>query len=373
MKVKPFSKCRYSAFFSYAHADDDGDRNWITHFEYELRRGLESRLGGTVPPIHMSRKNGPVRGFLDEALRSNVRDSFWMFLFVHHKYVDSGWCLAELNNFKEIFGDEGFRKRLIIIAMSTSSMDRLRRDPRIKPLFPNPDQVWMEFCTDDEPLAIYSTITSGSKAPIVTNEFWTPFNNLRNSLIAEAKQSDESTLVPFPESADTLRAPVAEHQDVRIYVESSEGMEQYQEALGRQVVASWEQVTALDPVEPPLYLRPTGLPMSDIDDRPLLDDADGVVLLWCNKTPDSLAVQIAQVEPKLSGPDYAPGLLAYVMSSPQDKPVSRQINYWPVVRFASRDSGMTVLADDAPLLTRFLREVLARKRKRRDVARLMTG
>jgi hypothetical protein len=125
-------------------------------------------------------------------------------------------------------------------------------------------------------------------------------------------------------------------------------------------VFAWDQVVALEKPEPPLRLRPTGLPMTDILSRPRLDDADGVVLVWGWRTPDSLASQIAQVEPKLSGPHFAPGLIAYLMERPDDQPASDSINNWPVVRFATRSDGsVVVLADDQPRLARFLRAACA--------------
>jgi hypothetical protein len=168
--------------------------------------------------------------------------------------------------------------------------------------------------------------------------------------------------------AASAAAPVAVAEDrhlVRVYIESNAEQQKYWEPLGQQVAGSWEQVVALEHLEPPLYLRPTGLPMSEIDQRPMLDNANGVVLLWGKKTPDSLAAQISQVEPKLSGPNFAPGLVAYLMENATDQPGSTTINNWPVIRFLTRfDGSATVLADDAPALANFLGKVLAHARSR---------
>ena len=118
-------------------------------------------------------------------------------------------------------------------------------------------------------------------------------------------------------------------------------------------------------IEPQLYLRPTGLQMTEIDQRPVLDDADGVVLLWGKKTPDSLAAQINKVEPKLSGPNYAPGVVAYVMDGPNDTRSTESVGNWHVVRFApAPGGGVAVLAEDAAALKAFLTSVLEHKRKR---------
>ena len=76
-----------------------------------------------------------------------------------------------------------------------------------------------------------------------------------------------------------------------------------------------------------------------------------------------VAAQISQVEPKLSGPQFAPGLIAYMMQDRDDMPGATTINNWPVVRFAPRDDSAIVLADDAPQLSMFLKRVLAHKRR----------
>jgi hypothetical protein len=152
---------------------------------------------------------------------------------------------------------------------------------------------------------------------------------------------------------------------VRVYIEGNKEQEKYWESLGAQVVASWDKVVAPMQIEPQLYLRPTGLQMTEIDQRPVLDDADGVVLLWGKKTPDSLAAQINKVEPKLSGPHYAPGVVAYLMDGPFDTRSTESVGNWHVVRFApTADGGIAVLAEDAAALTAFLISVLERKRKR---------
>jgi hypothetical protein len=102
----------------------------------------------------------------------------------------------------------------------------------------------------------------------------------------------------------------------------------------------------------------------------MLDDADGVVLLWGKKTPDSLAAQIKKVEPKLSGPNYAPGVVAYLMDGPNDAPAASSVGNWAVLRFeAGAEGSMRVLQEDAPALEVFVNSVLVRKRWRLESKR----
>ena len=66
MPAIPFSQCKYSAFFSYAHADDEAWRDWVTLFSDEFEKGMASFLHGIrLPRVHLSGENGPVNGPLD--------------------------------------------------------------------------------------------------------------------------------------------------------------------------------------------------------------------------------------------------------------------------------------------------------------------
>lgn len=372
MPTRPFSSFRYYAFMSYAHYDDKAWNSWVSCFTVELDRALVSRLRGIkVPRAHLSSKDGPIHGPLNEGLRSNVQDSFAMLVFVHDNYLDSDWCLQEMKYFRDLFGEQGFRERLYIIAMSEDAIHRLTARKAWQELFPLPHQVWMPFFQEDKsdrPIPIYATNMRGRDV-VVANEFWDKFVELRERLATHIKENVETERhVPgYPKtvaSSEPVGVPPADQSLVRVYIEASVEQQKYWEPLGRQVANSWERIVADERMEPPLYLRPTGLPMGEIDERPFLDDANGVVLLWGKKTPDSLAAQISQVEPKLSGPQFAPGLIAYIMENSADRPSSTTINNWPVVRFAAApDSSAVVDPDDALLLTRFLREVLAHKRR----------
>lgn len=372
MPSTPFSACRYSAFFSYAHADDEAWRDWVTDFCDEFEKSLSSFLHGIrIPPVHLSSENGPINGPLNDALRRNLESAFAVVVFVHNNYLASAWCLQEIRHFKTLFGEEGFRERLYIVAMSRPAIETLTRQPSWRELFPYTDEVWMPFFQEgreDRPVNIYADDTRKRRL-VVSNDFWDRFIELRDDLAAkiraavEAEQQERTYPASVAPAAPPAAEAEADRQLVRVYIEANVEQQRFWEPLGQQIVIGWDQVIAQEHEEPPLRLRPTGLPMDELDARPVLDDADGVVLLWGKKTPDSLAAQIAQVEPKLSGPRFAPGLIAYLMDGPADQPARSTVNYWPVVRFLTRpDGSATLLADDTPQLARFLREVLRHKR-----------
>jgi hypothetical protein len=371
MRDRPFASYRYSAFISYATDDDAAWNSFVSCFTDELNLALGSRLHIKRPQAHLSGDNPLVAGRLSETLRANVDDSFAMFLFVHDSYLASEWCLHELEYFKSLFGDEGFRERLYLIAMSETAMKSLMKLDHWKRLCPFDDLVWQEFFRDDNrdrPIDIYAS-NARNKRAVVAEAFWHRFVDVREHLADRMRREmeKEPRAPSYPSAVAAARAPTSaeDEQLVRVYIEGDPDQEKYWVSLGHEIEAGWEQVAADLKVEPRLLLRPTGLPMSEIDKRPMLDDADGVVLLWGKKTPDSLAAQIKKVEPKLSGPNYAPGLIAYLMDGSNDQPGASSVGNWNVVRFApAAGGGARVLPDDAPVLVAFLSSVIERKRRR---------
>lgn len=375
--IKMFGRYGYSAFISYATQDDSGRNSWVSCFADELNLALPGRVRGLglrdvlVPDAHLSGDKPLIAGSLSEQLRANVADSFSMFLFVHDNYNLSDWCLKELEYFKERFEAEGFRTRLYVIAMSAAAIDELTSRPSWKTLCPFEDQLWLRFFRNDakdSPLEIY--LAQGrNKRTVVASDFWDEFNPLLDDLARKIR--DESRRAPrapaYPDSAAAgagVRAAAASSDArlVRVYIVSNPDQRAQHESLGKEIVPSWDRVVTALGVEPRLVLRPDGLAMTDIDQRPRLDDADGVVLLWNRKTPDAVAAQIKKVEPKLAGPQPAPGLVAYVMQADDELPAGMSIGNWPIVRFREDAQGaVAVLAEDAALLEAFLSDVLAHK------------
>lgn len=152
--MKSIKDCRYSAFISYAHEDDVAEDGWVGKFSDLLKNKLQNRLGraglGQLPPVHLSQRNGPVLGSLAEDLRANVADAFAMIIVVHNRYVQSDWCLKELEYFHDSFGVDGLKQRLYVVAMSDGAMQAVTAKPAWQQLA-LPDQLWIPFFRADDP------------------------------------------------------------------------------------------------------------------------------------------------------------------------------------------------------------------------------
>ena len=367
MTLPALRDCRYGAFISYAHADDLSWNDFVTSFNRELELTLQARLRGVkVPKNHLSEKDGPIMGARRGALHARIEASFVMIAVVHDNYVDSPYCRDEIEHFHRVFGDAGLRSRLYIVAMSQSAMKRVEQLPYWRQLSPNDELVWMPFFQPEDvdmPMDVYSD------RGIVASAFWKQFVKLREELVAKIKvDAEQQSRTPAPASGDAVPAEVSE--TVRVYIESNPGESLHWEAVGAQVVGAWDaRVVAGMPLAPPLYVRPTGLPIDRLDDF-FLDDADGVVLLWGQKTLDSLDAQILKVETRLPPLDAPPGIVVRPIPAGGEIENAVSARNWPVVRFnILPDMTLDVLAQDAPRFERFLRQVLARKQLRQAVAR----
>ena len=151
--MKSLNECKYSAFISYAHGDDQATDGWISQFSELLRMRLQNRLGRIgvkqLQDMHLSGRNGPVIGSLPDALLSNVADSYAMIIVVFNAYTKSDWCLQELEYFRKSFGADGLQQRLYVVAMSKSAMDDIVARPDWARLT-LPNQLWIPFYRDED-------------------------------------------------------------------------------------------------------------------------------------------------------------------------------------------------------------------------------
>lgn len=369
MSVVPALRdCLHGAFISYAHDDDKAWNDWITCFNRELQLTLQARLRGVKVPVnHLSGRNGPISGMVMDELRRHIEASFVMIVVVHDNYVDSDYCREEIEHFHHVLGDEGLRERLYIVAMSKGAMLRLEELPHWRALSAKDELVWMPFF-QPEPDVVDLPLTVYSDRGVVASAFWEQFVRLREGLVAKIKADAAQpprAMVALPAAA---AAPVDDRGAVRIYIESNPGESLNWEPVGKHVVSVFDaQVVGGAPFVPPLYVRPIGLPIDRLDDFPL-DDADGVVLLWGQKTLDSLDAQILKVESRLPATDAPPCIVLRPVPPQGEVENAVSARNWPVVRFnALPEQGLQVLAQDAPRFERFLRQVLARKQQRQAV------
>ena len=212
--MKPLKDCEFTAFISYAHADDAAWFGWVRQFRDELERSLAAMLRGVkLPRMHLSGENGPVAGALSQELQERVAKSFAMIIVVHDNYAQSSWCLKELEYFKSLFGNEGFRQRLYIVALSESAIAAVSGGKDWQRLLPDSDQVWLSFYEESDrtrPVDVY--MAPGLVAPA----FRAPFERLRSDFAAKlrlAVAEDAGQRGGLP-GADAPAAPVVPTVDV---------------------------------------------------------------------------------------------------------------------------------------------------------------
>lgn len=371
MPTRPLRECTYSVFFSYAHQDNVDWDDWITDFRNELRKSQAANVSGVpVPPIHLSQGNGPINGVLDARLYEAIEGSFAMVIFVAEHYLASRWCLEELKYFKKVFGDEGFRDRLFIVAMSKPAMEELKARDAWREICDKKELVHLEFHRKAKevwhrPLIMFVADPDRADRKIFpSTEFWELFLSFREALRRQMRVAvlREERPTGYPSALALAPSPIDDV--VRIYIEADRRQDRYWESLQRQVVGKWDEVVAEEIVEPPLHLRPERLDAADMSRCPELQLANGVILLWANKSATSVAAQIDAIEPHLPGDSVAPGIVIYLGGAPDDRPPLNSIRNWSVVRFRAREAegSTTVLAADAPRLSQFMHDVLQHKR-----------
>jgi TIR domain len=209
--VPALKDCEFSAFISYAHADDEAWFDWVTQFRNELERGLAALLRGVkVPRSHLSGENGPVAGTLSDELKQRIAASFAMIIVVHDNYAQSDWCLRELEYFHALFGDEGLKERLYIVAMGESAMFAVSGGSTWQRLLPGGEQLWIPFFEEQDhnrPRDVY--LAPG----LVSPAFRAPFERLRSHLAGKIKQSVAAAVAtpaaPLPVAAPPRRVAAA--------------------------------------------------------------------------------------------------------------------------------------------------------------------
>lgn len=351
------SEYEYSAFISYAFDDDKAWEGWISTFGAKLDEMLAPRLGrvGVKKLPAFRPANGLPQGLLSEELRSAVRKSFAMMVFVHNNYVTSDWCLKELEYFREAFGQEGFHTRLYIIAMSEPDMRLLRQTEAWRTLFPE-DQISKDFFQktpqNDRPIDIYIQ-TALNQGAVMNADFKNRFFDIREHLANAVRQCVYAERLP---SSPPLTRQSSRHTgESVVFVEGSATSDERWIHLTQTLLSTWNGAASNAGVR----LCPEELLPKEFSSA-CMDRANGVIVQWSKKALDSLEAQISLLDQRLPGRPPAPGLVVYPAKSSDDKPEVMAVRHWPVVRFvtAHDTSAMVVHPDDAGTLGCFLRSVL---------------
>lgn len=199
-ELRRFADCESSVFISYAHADDELNNSWISHFASELKQDLESALAredkgrDEMPQVYLSKYTGPVAGELGQQLRDKVLRSFAMVIVVDDKYASSDWCLKELGYFHEAFGSAGLDSRLTIVALRERPMRRVTEKPQWRQWFNGRSPVWKSFF-DPRDLDSAPVPVLRDDGPGMTNAMFKLYKPLRDDLVAKIR-ADLSKATP---------------------------------------------------------------------------------------------------------------------------------------------------------------------------------
>lgn len=362
----------HAAFLSFSTRDDDAYFGWITHFYEELGVALPARAGTERRlPIFHTGVRPLVAGDVGVGLREAAHQSFALVIFVHHGYVLSPYCLAELTAFRDRFGDRGLNERLYVIAMSESAIRQLEARAEWAPILQLGRHVWIRFFQEDdtdEPVVMRMAGRSGKYS--LDSAFTRPFTAFLNHLAKQIRDDIDRTSSP-PQYPDfTTPSPIPQTEvstavgSANVYIESDSAQSPFWNAIAAEIGRAWDQLALELDEEPAMRLRPTGLDLSTLEGRPALSDANGAVLLWVKKQPQTLIAEIARLEPKLAGSDCAPGLVIYLMENARDRPPQRRIRNWEVVCMLARpdDKSVTLLPEDQQRLAKFVTYVHHHKR-----------
>lgn len=133
-------------FFSYARADDEVHNHWVSDFERYLTTTVRAQLkrqpgadGQRAEQFRVCRDETgfPTGGQLEEIVYERVRHSQYLFVFLGSGYLNSSWCLSELEAFRHSADGtvSGTLKRLFLIVLDREALDRLRegREPAALP------------------------------------------------------------------------------------------------------------------------------------------------------------------------------------------------------------------------------------------------
>ncbi len=384
MKTK-YADCTYGAFISYAHADDRSNFSWISHFRKELQSKLSgdlARTPGGAKPFHLSQDNGPIRGDLGDELRSRVEESFALIVIAGHNYLDSEWCLKELQYFNARFGGEGLKQRLYILALRDDVVSRVKNRSEWQALGLS-DAVFLRCFDESSNEAVQTYMDTG----VLALEFRRLISKIADDLVASIRESINEKVAPNVKSTELVcdqLAPEVQAEgmkeqrvtgepartagaadirnSVRIYIESNPIEVNEWKPLGRRIAEVWKDVNSELRRNPPLPMRVRGLEVDGIDRRAQrLDDADGVVLLWGRKDSHALRESIDKMEDLLPEDEaIAPGIVA-CLRPPQSAGQPAEALGWSVVGFENRDSAMKEEPGEAIKLRSFLKDILEKR------------
>ena len=375
----PLPSVTYPAFISYAGLDDEGNNYWIESFIGELRRVLncspELRRKLKKRQIDMpvqlydykSEMKSKVAGRFTPDLEKAIASSAVMIVVVGGNYLESAICMRELEFFKQIFGDEGYDSRLVIVAMSETYLEELKELGQHTGLLPYDDQRYIQCWRDDnpnKPIPIYAG--SGFRPGIKSEVFDEKITSIANSVIFRFLECLES-----PQNGIVSQS----RHDIHIYIEESPDGERANASdkrtnsiwhpIASKIKSNWDAVISNKPNAQHFNLNCKPLRMEELPCKgdKFLPDADGVILIWDSKDEPALTAQIDTVEAGLPQNRLPPAMVAYLTPPRPALAPCMPYKRWNVLRFENQleKKVIDVAQEDSPYLVGFLQEILIQK------------
>jgi len=145
----------FDVFFSYSRDDDSYHNHWVSDFEKYLndkviaqlkRQGGAWRDDAQAFRICRDETGFPASGDLQAVIDDKVRSSHLLIIFLGQGYLNSTWCLSELDIFRETAGGtlQEAVERLYLIVLDSKAVDRLNEGDEPGHLLGRRKNLWRE-------------------------------------------------------------------------------------------------------------------------------------------------------------------------------------------------------------------------------------
>ncbi|MEA3410171.1 MAG: TIR domain-containing protein [Pseudomonadota bacterium] len=145
----------YDVFLSYSHDDDSRHNQWVSDFERYLKDKIVSQLRSTANAFRdqasafrvcRDKTGFPVSGVLEAAIDEKVRHSHFLIIFLGRGYLNSTWCLSELDIFRDTAGAtfQDAKERLYLIVLDSDAVEKLQEGDEPEHLPERRHKLWRD-------------------------------------------------------------------------------------------------------------------------------------------------------------------------------------------------------------------------------------
>lgn len=193
-------------FISYAHADDqqltERAPGWVTGFADHLQKAVQTKEGGGSIKVWMDQRLRP-QEVVDVALRAQVVACACMVVVLSPRYLESKWCLDELDAFIEGVGMGGSSNRVFLAEILPT--ERSAWPPALQSI--STVQFW------SQPFDRPDALTLGWPSPDPTGDrpYWSRLNELAHFIAQQVKVLGTAVAPPAPAKARVWIADPTDH------------------------------------------------------------------------------------------------------------------------------------------------------------------